>query len=109
MVDNCVQTTKQLLKVLNIAHTSKYIENNILSHPDHPSLLSISETLTKYNIETLAVKIDSKKLNEMPMPCIVQVAVNGATLFFVVKNVLEKSVNYYDDKNKLIIAAKEDF
>jgi ABC-type bacteriocin/lantibiotic exporter with double-glycine peptidase domain len=99
-MDNCVNVTKQLLCSLNIKYTSKYLKDSILSHPDHPSLLSISNTLEKYQIEILAVKIDFEKLKEMPTPCIVQVQINKRPLFFVLKNVLDNKVSYYDDKNK---------
>ncbi|MEP1488877.1 MAG: vitamin K epoxide reductase family protein [Algibacter sp.] len=108
-MDNCIHATKRLLISLNIKHTSKYLKDSILSHPDHPSLLSISDTLEKYQIETLAVKIDADKLNEMPMPSIVQVEVNRQPLFFVLQKVLDNKVSYYDDKNKLTESSKETF
>ncbi|MEP5338179.1 MAG: cysteine peptidase family C39 domain-containing protein [Algibacter sp.] len=108
-MDNCVNTTKRLLTSLNVKHTLKYVKESILSHPDHPSLLSISDTLEKYQIEILAVKIDANKLNEMPMPSIVQVEINRQPLFFVLQNVFDNNVSYYDDKNKLKESSKEDF
>ncbi|PIA79278.1 hypothetical protein BFR04_06805 [Gaetbulibacter sp. 4G1] len=80
-----------------------------MSHPDHPSLLSISDTLEKYQIENLAVNIDADKLSKMPMPCIVQVEVNRQSLFFVLKNIEENRVLYTDDTNKEVITSKEDF
>lgn len=109
MIDNCVQSTKQLLKTLNVAYTSKYLNDTILTHVDYPSLLSISDTLSKYNIETLAIKIDWKKLQDMPLPCIVHVEARGNSLFFILKEVLEDSVAYYNEKNMLIKSAKEEF
>lgn len=109
MMDNCVNTTKQLLTSLNIRYTSKFLKDNILSHPDYPSLLSISDILEKYHIETLAVKIDFEKLSEVPLPCIVQVEVNRQSLFFVLKNVFDNKISYYNDKSKLIESSKEDF
>ncbi len=108
-MDNCLYATKRLLSSLNIKFTSKYINDSILSHPDHPSLLSISDTLEKYHIETLAVKIDFEKLKDMPLPSIVQVEVNKQPLFFVLENVFDNKVSYYDDKNKLKESSKEEF
>lgn len=108
-MNNCTRVCKCLLKLLNVKYTSKYIEDSILSHPDHPSLLSISDTLENYQIETLAVNINADKLSEMPMPSIVQVKVNGQSLFFVLQKVLNNKVFYYDDKNKLIESPKEEF
>ncbi|MDO5979787.1 cysteine peptidase family C39 domain-containing protein [Flavivirga spongiicola] len=108
-MDNCIQATKKILTSHDIKHTSKYLKDSILSHPDYPSLLSISDTLEKYYIETLAVKLDFEKLLEMPLPSIVQVKVKRQHLFFVLKSVFDNKVSYYDNKNKLIESSKEDF
>ncbi|MCB0747139.1 MAG: hypothetical protein KDC90_06695, partial [Ignavibacteriae bacterium] len=109
MMDNCVYTTKKLFDLLKIKFTSKYLKDNILSHPDHPSLLSISDTLEKYNIETMAVKIEVDKLKELPLPCIVQVKEYGRPLFFVLDTISDHNVSYYDDKNALVTATKDNF
>jgi ABC-type bacteriocin/lantibiotic exporter with double-glycine peptidase domain len=108
-MDNCVHTTSRLLASLGIRHTKKYLRDTVLSHPDLPSLLSISDTLEKYQIETLAVKIDLEKLKEMPMPCIVQVEQNRQPLFYVLRAINKDTASYYNDKNKLIEVSKELF
>ncbi|WP_303317158.1 vitamin K epoxide reductase family protein [Flavivirga abyssicola] len=108
-MDNCIQVTKSLLNAYGIANTSKYLKDTIISHADYPSLLSISDTLEKYNIETLAVKIDAGKLTEIPLPCIIQLKVDRTPLFFVLHKVLEDKVLYYDDKSKLVTLSKEYF
>ncbi len=108
-MDNCVYATKRLLTLLNVKNTKKYLEDSILSHPEHPSLLAVSDTLKKYNIATLAVQIDEEKLNDMPLPCIVQIKKHGTSLFFVLNKISEKEVEYYNDKNKPTKASKEEF
>lgn len=108
-MDNCYTTTRQLLKLLNVKHTNRYIKDTILSHPDHSSLLSIADTLTKYNIENLAVKITTDKFNELPTPCIVQVSVRGTTLFYTLNTIAQTTVTYFDNKNKLQKTSKEAF
>ncbi|MBA0884205.1 vitamin K epoxide reductase family protein [Flavobacterium undicola] len=108
-MDNCVNVTKQLLRLLNVKNTKTYLEDKIFSHPEHPSLLAVSDTLEKYNIETLAVKIDAEKLNKMPLPCVVQVNEHGVPLFFVLQDILVDKIIYYDDQNKLVKTPKEDF
>ncbi|MET2983641.1 vitamin K epoxide reductase family protein [Aureibaculum conchae] len=99
-MDNCYIATKQLLKRLKVKHTNAYLKDNILSHPDHPSLLSIADTLTRYNIENLAVKITEEKFDELSTPCIVQVSVHSRTLFYTLTNITDTTVTYFDDKNK---------
>ncbi|WP_208874432.1 cysteine peptidase family C39 domain-containing protein, partial [Polaribacter reichenbachii] len=107
--DNCIHATKRILNILNVKNTKKYIEDNIISHPEYPSLLVVSDTLEKYNIETLAIKIDKEKLDSIPLPFIVQVKNHGTSVFFVIKNILENEIEYYDDKNKLVKTSKDDF
>ena len=51
-MDNCIQTVYCVLKLLKVKFTSKYVKDSILSHPEHPSLLSISDILEKFNIQT---------------------------------------------------------
>lgn len=109
IMDNCVNATERLLNLLQVKNTKKYLEDNLLSHPEHPSLLAVSDTLEKYNVETLAIQIDKEKLNDMPLPCIIQIRKHGTTLFFVLNKILEKEVEYYDDKNKLTKVSQEDF
>lgn len=100
---------ERLLKLLNIKFTSKYLKDNILSHPDYPSLLSISDTLNKYNIETLAVNIDFEKLKEVPFPCIVQMKTNNSFSLFVLHEIIDNKVLCYDIEDKLVTFSKDDF
>lgn len=108
MKDNSIESIKNLLKIFNIKFTSEYIEESILTHQDYPSLLSISDTLNQYSIENITVKIDLKKLEQMPMPCIVQVKIN-IPKFVVLKKITNSKVLYIDDNNKVIEKSKEDF
>lgn len=108
-MDNCVSITKKLLHILNIKHTIEYLEDSILSHPDHPSLLSISDTLNTYKVENLAIKTDKTRFDELPLPCVVQVSRIGKDLFYLLETVSDKKVSYYDDKGKMHNIAKDVF
>ena len=108
-MDNCYKVTKLLLSHLNVDHTSKHIKDNIFSHPYHPSLLAISDTLKKYRIKTLAVKIEFETLLDMPVPSVVQLVVNNQPLFFVLKSISTDEVTYYDDNKKLFKANSKEF
>lgn len=108
-MDNHVRVTKKLLDLIHVKNTSQYVSDSIMSHPDHQSLLAITDTLDKYSIHHLAVKIDFEKLQEIPLPCIVQVNINRNPLLVVLKTISKNEVRYFDDKNKLIIQSKQDF
>ncbi|MDP2058392.1 MAG: vitamin K epoxide reductase family protein [Flavobacteriaceae bacterium] len=98
-----------MLGLLEVKHTKRFLEDNILSHPDHPSLLSICDTLGKYNIENVAAKTESDKLNKMPLPCIVQLKDVGTTWFCVLSEISETEVVYFNQHGKPIRADKETF
>lgn len=65
---NCTISVKALHGHLMVKITEDFIEDCILSHPEHPSLLCISDTLEKYGIESLAVKVNIEKLYKLPLP-----------------------------------------
>ncbi len=108
-MDHSIHVIKRLLSLLAIKHTSRYLKDSILSHPDHNSLLAITDTLDNYNIENLAVKIDAEKLTDMPLPCIVQVKAHGSALFCVLDALSDTKVSYYDNNDKLTTIEKEAF
>lgn len=108
-MDNCFTPTEKLLDCLSVPYTKKHLKDSILSHPYHPSLLAIADTLEKYHIENIAVKIDSDKLREVPLPCIVVLSVHGQKLFVVLTSISAKEVSYYDHENKRVKMSTEYF
>ncbi|NKI24939.1 thioredoxin domain-containing protein [Arenibacter sp. 6A1] len=107
-MDNCTTSIKTLLNLLQIKFTENFIEDCILSHPDHPSLLCISDTLDRYVVENLALKVDEAKLSELPLPCIVQLSDHGG-LFHVLTGFSGDKAIYVDDSGKPIKLPKEEF
>tara|TARA_R110002126_G_scaffold291220_1_gene450985 strand:- start:10946 stop:12535 length:1590 start_codon:yes stop_codon:yes gene_type:complete len=108
-MENCVSTTRKLLTLIKVPHTTKFLKNNILSHPNYPSLLSISDTLNKYNVENIAIKIKPHQISDLATPCLVQVSKQGTPFFFILNSISRDSISYYDDKGKLIADSKANF
>ncbi len=54
--DQAVAATIHLLDQLNVKFTNTAVNKTILSHPDYPSLLNISDSLAGWNIAIVAVK-----------------------------------------------------
>ncbi|MFD0798010.1 vitamin K epoxide reductase family protein [Maribacter chungangensis] len=108
-MDNCVAVTDTLLGRLKVKHTHEFVADTVLSHGEHPSLLAIADTLEKYNTETLAVKIDFKKLSEIPLPCVVQLKERLQEIFVVLNAISNESVSYVADTGKPIQLLKEEF
>lgn len=72
------------LRELKIPVSKSYIKQQLLSHPDYPSLLSITDTLTGLGIENAAVQIEKEKLEELETPFLVHLNGNGGE-FSIVK------------------------
>ena len=94
-MDNSTNVTKEILTLLNVRYTNHYVKDTLLSHPDYPSLLAISDTLNTYGVNTLAVKVDAEKLKELPTPCIAQVTVQGRPSFCVLKEFSKDNKTVY--------------
>ena len=71
--DNCVLVTKRLLKLLHVKVALDIIKSKILEHPNHPSLLSISDAFESWNIKTLAVKVTYEQILNSKVACIAQI------------------------------------
>lgn len=74
LADNIIATVVDLLKFLNIPTTTAEINQALKSHPEFPSLLSISEVLIEWGVQTEAVKGTITDLSKADCPGIVHPA-----------------------------------
>lgn len=100
MQNNCLSITKQLLKRLNVKFTEDFLKESINSHPDHPSLLSITDTLDKFKINNAAVLLKMENINEIPLPAIVQLKEFGETYFYILDKVENDKLILLNDLRK---------
>lgn len=113
---NCILAVIKLIKVLNIPVTKTTIKNELIGHPDYPSLLSVSDKLAAWNIENIAMKIDKSQISKMRFPLLVQVKqiVNNKnqkkqgiidkkaeSLFVVVKSISNDKITFSDVENEM--------
>ncbi|MGS2737719.1 vitamin K epoxide reductase family protein [Sinomicrobium sp. M5D2P17] len=106
-MDHCVRIAKKILQLLDIKHANTFLKDSILSHPDHPSLLCISDTLEKYGIENLTVKVAPEKLLELPLPCIVQLSDRGGVFEILEEFSEEKAIIKGNKKESVELSTKE--
>lgn len=108
-MDHCINTTKKILSLNNIRFTKNNLKESILSHPEYPSILTISDTLSQYSVENIAIKIDYEKLEDLPLPCIVQILEKGQEFFYILKSVENDSAKLVNEKGKLVSYSKSEF
>lgn len=108
-MDNSFQITKKILGLLGIPHSSNYLREILDSHPEQESLLSISDTLGKYKVDSLAVQIGEDKLGQIPLPCVVQMKGDAHPYFSCLSWVSEGHVEYIDIKGGTTKIPREEF
>ncbi|MEM9866513.1 MAG: vitamin K epoxide reductase family protein [Bacteroidota bacterium] len=101
--------TTRLLRSLELKHTKRFVADSLFSHADYPSLLSVSDTLTKFQIENIAVKVDRKKLYELPLPLIAQVSEDGETAFYLISEITAHKVHCYTEEDDLKVLTVIEF
>ncbi len=62
-----------------------YLNQQLQSHPDYPSLVSITDTLDELGIENMSLVVDKERLDELPVPFLAHSPVNGGG-FIIVNN-----------------------
>ncbi len=97
-----------LLKLL-LLNNNVFLDNNALklyyqSHPDYPSLFSMSDTLTHFDIENLALKIDKQNYKELPSSFIAHIKDGNENEFVYIrkKGPQEVSITYPNTSKKNI-------
>ncbi len=108
-MDNCLNITTLLLDLLKVEYTKSFLTSKILEHPNHPSLLSISDTLQAYNINVFAIKVDQDKLSEIPIPAVVQISDGKQEQFTVLTDINGETVTVQNGKRNKEILPTEDF
>lgn len=89
-------------KLLNIPITSNTLTEQLLSHPDYPSLASLSDVCKYYNIDHVALENQSlEQLEDNGFPAIVLIQDPKQTLV-VVEDIHNDKIKYYHPvKNKI--------
>ena len=67
-----VKATITFLKLLDVKVNNSTVDETLQNHPDWPSLLSISDALTKWNIPNAAGKLEKQAIERIPTPFLVQ-------------------------------------
>lgn len=104
---NVASVTLTLLKQLHVPVTATTVIDTIEQHPDYPSLLSISDSLQKWKVENLALKVDTESLEKIPTPFIAHTNKGGNN--FILVNSVNGTVDYSDEKKRPQQKTSEEF
>ncbi|MDR1434244.1 vitamin K epoxide reductase family protein [Candidatus Endomicrobiellum devescovinae] len=96
------------LNQLNVKVTCAEVDNSLQLHPNFPSILSISDSLKKWNIDNAILRVVPEKLHDVPTPCISYLEKEGGN-FIVLKAVDKNYVTYIDSHRKQVKLSIDNF
>ena len=91
--NNAFESIKTLVKEVNIRVTSTSLKKALISHYDFPSLSSICDVLEDFNVPNLATKLNSEQLQQIPLPALVYINIDGGT-FATIKKISENQIEW---------------
>lgn len=111
-MDNCLKPFIKLLKLINVDYTTSFAEETILSHPDYPSMVAVSDALERYNIKNAAIEVEKERIDTLTLPCILQIDKSkggSSTLFYILTEISENSVRCFNENNEKVQLSMEEF
>ncbi len=103
-----IAATAQFLELLKVKVSRTTLKESLLSHPDYPSLLSITDSLGRWHLQSMGLKADPDKLDQLPVPFVAYFKMGGGQ-FLTVKEVTEEQVITLNNKGEEQTYTKEDF
>lgn len=77
---------ERYLKNNNYNSLTGVVKDNWMSHPNYPSLLAVTDSLTTSNVENFAIKIPFKHFKELPNVFITELEKDSKEFYFLEKN-----------------------
>jgi len=106
MIENNL-TLFQYLKSTKINHDEQEFKFQFKSHPDYPSLLALSDTLSFFNIVNGAIKVNSSEIEQLPNNFLAKLNRNNNDLLYVENKGDDFYVINEPSKKKELISKEE--
>lgn len=104
-----VQAVICFLRLLKVNVNNTTVDETLQNHPDWPTFLSLSDSLTKWNIPNGVGKTDGTEIDQIPTPFIAHTNNQEAPLA-IVTTVTDNTIVYYlKNPNKTNTESREDF
>lgn len=104
--NNIVTSTEQLLRLLKVKVCFTELRNTLGEHPDYPSLLSVTDSLKKWKVDSVGVKVSFDELCSLDCPVLVHFK---SVQTFTVIDINNASITYLNEYNKERELSHEDF
>lgn len=97
-MDSTLFVLIRLLNKLKIAHDEEEIRLQLVSEPQYPSLLSITNILDFLNIKYTPVQTTFEYLKNSELNSIIHINKNSSSNFATIENIDSNTVTYYDGR-----------
>ncbi|MDP1810801.1 MAG: vitamin K epoxide reductase family protein [Sediminibacterium sp.] len=97
------------LKLLGVKVTNTTVDETLQNHPDYPGLLSISDSLHRWNVPNAALKVNLSQIDELESPFIAYVN-NELQPVSIVTSVGKTTISYLSKNyERVIVESREAF
>jgi uncharacterized membrane protein/glutaredoxin len=107
--NNCIYSLFELIKRLSINASLDLIKEITNSHPNYPSLLSISDTLSELKIKNKAIQISNQQLSYIQPPMIAHLQSDEWGYFVVITQINKDGIHYIKPSEGKIKESLESF
>ena len=107
--DNAAATLQVLLRALHVRVTGQTIRDKLLSHPDYPSMLALTDTLAEWQVDSAALQLNTtEQLRELPMPLVAHLNQQGGK-YVLVTALKGDHITYTDNERGTVTETLIDF
>ena len=89
---------EQIVKQLGVNVTENTLKTAFKFHPDYPSLSTLSDVLSEWKVDNLAVKISPQQLQEITFPAIAHIEDGRDGYFVLLQSFQNQQVSYWDSE-----------
>lgn len=97
------------LRQSSIRVSRRYLDQQLQSHPDYPSLVSVTDTLDELGIDNMSLVVDKEKMHELPVPFLAHSPVNGGS-FIVISDIqrqIKQSKSFEKEWDGIVVLAEK--
>ena len=100
---------EQIVQKLNLRVSENTLKNAFKFHPDYPSLSALSDILSEWQVDNLAVKISPQQMQEVTFPAIAHIDDGLEGYFVLLENFENQHITYWDSEKGTITESIEIF
>jgi len=106
--NDAIRIVKKIVSYFNIQVSHKTIREFLMTHPQYPTLVAISDAFDEWNIKNAAIKLDEHQIEQVQTPFLSCIGKNNETYVWVTK-IENGGVVFFDSKKGETACSIDDF